>query len=229
MAIETCTTCNQSFEFEPLIVMGRTIERVKICDPCGEKEQAEYEERKAQEKQREADEERARQWKQICPPLYRDSDPAKLPKKFLEAINGWEFSPRGIAFTGDAGMGKTRCAFLLLKKLHFAGTWCFALSATRLAMHSANQFSDNKALKTEAGEALSKAQSVQALLLDDLGKSKMTERAELDLYHILETRTSNELPTIWTANASANDLLRMMSPDRGEPIIRRLAQFTNIL
>jgi DNA replication protein DnaC len=70
---------------------------------------------------------------------------------------------------------------------------------------------------------------VQILLIDDIGKGKMTDRAEMELFDLLETRTSHKLPTIWTANAKGDDLLRMMSEDRGEPIIRRLSEFSEIV
>jgi NitT/TauT family transport system ATP-binding protein len=69
----------------------------------------------------------------------------------------------------------------------------------------------------------------KVLLLDDLGKQKMTERAELELFDLLEHRSSHELPIIWTANAAKGDLRKMLSSDRGEPILRRLSEFTKII
>jgi hypothetical protein len=57
----------------------------------------------------------------------------------------------------------------------------------------------------------------------------MTERSELELFDLLEHRSSHELPIIWTANAAKGDLRKMLSSDRGEPILRRLSEFTNII
>jgi hypothetical protein len=57
----------------------------------------------------------------------------------------------------------------------------------------------------------------------------MTERAELELFDLLEHRSSHELPIIWTANAERGALKQMLSPDRGEPILRRLSEFTKII
>jgi DNA replication protein DnaC len=67
------------------------------------------------------------------------------------------------------------------------------------------------------------------LLLDDLGKAKMTERSELELFDLLEHRSSHALPIFWTANAEKGALKQMLSPDRGEPILRRLSEFTKII
>ena len=66
-------------------------------------------------------------------------------------------------------------------------------------------------------------------MIDDLGKGKMTDRAEAELYDLLEFRSSHKLPIIWTSNSDARGLLSMFSADRGDAIIRRLAEFSNII
>ena len=67
------------------------------------------------------------------------------------------------------------------------------------------------------------------MLIDDLGKQKMTERAEVELYDVLEHRTNNLKPTIITTNATYLQLTKMLSEDRGQPIIRRIRDFSTIV
>jgi hypothetical protein len=51
----------------------------------------------------------------------------------------------------------------------------------------------------------------------------------MELYNLLEYRTSHKLTTLWTANGSGSDLLAKLSKDRGEPILRRLSEFSEIV
>lgn len=165
----------------------------------------------------------------LCPPLYRESDPKRLPAAFLRECEAWEVSPMGLGFVGIAGTGKTRAAWMLLKRLHFSGVRVFGLTATAFAKACADQWHDNNQAKALAEDTLTRCRRTKVLLLDDLGKQKMTERAELELFDLLEHRTSHELPVIWTANAGRETLKQMLSPDRGEPILRRLAEFTKVV
>lgn len=183
-------------------------------------------------KQEQAAEERERRqeaFHALCPPLYRESDPQRIPAAFLRECEAWEVSPMGLGFVGIAGSGKTRAAWMLLKRLHFSGVRVFGITATAFAKACADQWHDDPQAKNMAEDTLTRCRRTKVLLLDDLGKNKMTERAELELFDLLEHRTSHELPVIWTANAGREALKQMLSPDRGEPILRRLAEFTKIV
>ena len=81
----------------------------------------------------------------------------------------------------------------------------------------------------DARDRISAAKRTEILFLDDIGKEKYTERVESEFYDLIETRTSNLRPTLWTTNASASQLSAMMSADRGEPVLRRLKEFTEIV
>jgi len=182
-----------------------------------------------QEQAAEEQERRQEAFHALCPPLYRESDPQRIPAAFLRECEAWEFSPHGLGFVGLAGSGKTRAAWMLLKRLHFSGVRVFGITATQFAKACADQWHDDPQSKGMAEDTLTRCRRTKVLLLDDLGKQKMTERAELELFDLLEHRTSHELPVIWTANAGRESLRQMLSPDRGEPILRRLAEFTKIV
>ena len=182
-----------------------------------------------QEQVAEEQERRKEAFNALCPPLYRESDPKRIPAAFLRECAAWEVSPQGLGFVGIAGSCKTRAAWMLLKRLHMSGVRVFGITATQFAKACADQWHDNPQAKALAEDTLTRCRRTKVLLLDDLGKNKMTERAELELFDLLEHRTSHEMPVIWTANAGGAEFKKMLSPDRGEPILRRLAEFTNII
>lgn len=192
----------------------------ELCDDCAEKQE--------QERLHDADcrakiERCNAFWEQV-PPLYRKTDKTRLNPVLVSAIANWQFSPKGIGFVGSAGAGKTRAAVLILVKVFDAGLSTLFLSATELSAVSAGAFSEGAVEREKCKKKLVAARRVKCLLLDDLGKGRLTDRAESELYDILETRTSNELPTIWTSNSNAQGLRSMFSQDRSDALIRRLGK-----
>lgn len=228
MVTKVCK-CGATFEFEPMYLFGKEMFTRTTCDPCMERD---YQERAAAD-ERDRSERKARalaaKWDEICPALYQNTDPLRIPSKFNSAASGWMYGAKGMGFVGEAGKCKTRVAFQLLKRFHFGGKSCAAVSSTRLAMLASDQFSNDEDVKSYARSDMRDFRRADLLLIDDLGKGKMSDRAEMELFDILEVRTSNTLPTIWTANASAKELRAMMSGDRGAPILRRLAEFSEIV
>lgn len=220
-----CNECGAAINYEPCILNGRELFTPTRCDAC----------LCAQEARQAASEAEARvsmrnaEWERICPPIYRDTEIARLPAEFRAVISAWKYGPRGVGFFGPAGQCKTRAAFLILSAQHFAGRQCAAVSAIRFSREAVDQFSDSPERRFEAKRRLEEFRTVKLLLLDDLGKGKMTDRAELELFDVLEERTSHELPTIWTANANSTELGGMLSNDRREPILRRLCEFSEII
>ncbi|PYK25547.1 MAG: hypothetical protein DME52_08290, partial [Verrucomicrobia bacterium] len=76
---------------------------------------------------------------------------------------------------------------------------------------------------------LRSAASAELLFIDDIGKERLTESAELKLYSLMEERTANAKPILWTSNFVGADLRKIMSDNRGPAITRRLAEFSSVL
>lgn len=225
METKACMKCFAPVECEVIEIMGRTLQFDVLCPEC----QAEYDARCEQER-RDADARKAQEaFDAMCPPLYRSSDPKRIPAAFLREIEAWQLGDQGIGLIGPAGTCKTRAAWMLLKRLHFAGVCVYGLTATAFAKSCANQWADNPEAQAAAEHVIERCHSAAVLLLDDMGKQKFTERAETELFALLEYRTSHLLPTIWTANAEKGTLKEMLSPDRGEPILRRLVEFSKVV
>jgi DNA replication protein DnaC len=224
-----CKKCGEEFDTSELKMAGKTFFQRRFCDACSKKNDDDFAElmRMQEVAQRE------QRWKDICPPLYQKTnlDHPGLSQDAVEAIRDWrdEGNGVGLSIRGTSGRGKTRLAFVLGKRLHMAGMSVDAITATRLAQLCVDSYDDSDRVKNGAREKLRSIRSCRYLILDDLGKQKFTDRAETELYDLIETRTSHLRPTIWTANMSSDEFAQMMSEDRGVPIIRRLSEFSTVL
>jgi DNA replication protein DnaC len=167
-------------------------------------------------------------FKESVPPFYHDTDKKLLDANLVAAIDAWEFNPIGIGMVGRSGKGKTRLAVELLKRFTLSGKRSMYLPATSFANACSDQFSQDHRTSNAAEDLLHEAKTTDLLLFDDLGKNRMTDRAESTLYELLETRTSHRRPTIWTSNSNGKELFKMFSPDRADAILRRLIEFSKI-
>ena len=228
--VATVQACATELCYNSVPVPGddllRIFPNIKIlCDECD----IERIEKLKQEQAADEQERRQEAFNALCPPLYRQSDLGRIPSTFLRECEAWQYNPVGMGLIGPAGCGKTRAAWILLKRLHFSGLRVFGITSTSFAKACADQWHDDNQAKALAEDMLTRCRRTKVLLLDDLGKQKMTERSELELFDLLEHRSSHELPIIWTANAAKGDLRKMLSSDRGEPILRRLSEFTKVV
>jgi DNA replication protein DnaC len=134
-----------------------------------------------------------------------------------------------MALHGPTGIGKTRMMWLLLKRLHFAGTQFKAIRSTEFAQNAIQQFSDNPEEKARALSELRSLKTVPVLFIDDLGKERATARLETELYELLEERTSRLLPILFTTQLAGQALASMLSRENGEAIVRRLREFCEFI
>lgn len=219
----TCRECGEVFKTKALNQDGQPRLAPKLCDKCRATFDAESLRLENEERQRV----RSEAWNALCPPLYRDTDPAKLriSQDVVGRITAWAPQPQGIGLSGDSGAGKTRLMFLLLQRLHFSGVRCQAFTAKRFESWCHRMFEKDDSARTN----ILNAKTVPVLFIDDIGKEKYTERVESEFYDLIEHRTSHLLPILWTANATGQQLVKMMGEDRGTPIVRRLREFSTII
>jgi DNA replication protein DnaC len=231
MTTETkqCQNCGDRFDFEPFEINGRRVFEPSYCDQCAEtlSQQAEHD-----AVSRAKDAAKNRFWSEI-PPIYRNSDFRAFSPNLQKIIS--EYHPTttnmGVGIVGASGERKTRAAVLLLEKAANQGpaSTSMFLPSSEFNRIIADQFSDDQKRKSKAEEALDRAYGCCFLLLDDLGKGRMTDRAEAELYNLLESRTAWAKPIIWTSNSNARQLHGMFTPDRADAILRRLTEFSTIV
>ena len=183
-----------------------------------------------QEQARRAQEDRARQFQEMCPTLYRQTDPARLPPDRLAKVLAWQYGPKGLLLVGPTGTSKTRCAWLLMRRLfqeerrrvmYFDGIgWGISVAQAYGEPDTTERWLDR----------LCRA---DVLFFDDLFKAKMTEAQEQALYGVFERRAAWLRPIIATMNSTGDMILARMTDngraDRGEPLLRRMREFCEVV
>lgn len=182
---------------------------------------------------------RSQAWGGICPPLFQNTDPTRLriakqfPKAFNDAL-GWAYGSHGLGCFGTTGGGKTRCIYLVLHRQFLAGKSVVAMTHTEFSGHATRLAMSDR--KGERERWLSLLKRVDILFVDDLGKSRFTtadggaKHGEEVLWDVCEYRWQHLLPFFFTCNFSDGDALAAsMSEDKGQPFVRRLREFCNII
>lgn len=213
MKSRSCSECKKPFETSEIERMKERISKQELCNKCT---------KVLQKRQQEL-------FAMICPPLYRGTDPFLLNPKIWEAVLNWEYGPKGLGLVGISGIGKTRAAYLILKRMSELGYKVQALNAIHFSKLCFDKFIDNREIRLSVEKQLTACYEADVLLLDDLGRERMSEYCEVEFYTILEYRTSHMIPTLWTTNASSETLRGIFSENQSESLMRRLTQFSNIV
>ena len=224
--VSNCRLCGTRIEWEQFLKPnGKPFEfEVTICDSCEEQRN------RGNEDQTRAVAERKSAFRATLPKAFRETDRTRLPPVLIQAIEDYRYGSQGLAFIGKSGAGKTRAMFLLLERLTGQEKSVSWITCTDLAYCAADQFSNDPQEKYEAREQLQKLRTAKVAFIDDLGKGRLTDRVESELFDIIDTRTREELPTFWTSNSNGRDLFAMFSPDRAEALMRRIGKdFTKII
>jgi DNA polymerase III delta prime subunit len=186
-------------------------------------------EKRRQQREAEAAQERRRQrenrWQWLCPPLYRETDPARLPPVPLAEVMAWQYGPQGLLLIGPTGAGKTRAAYLLLRRLldEDESRRIIAFGCLDFGHEAARRFREATGETWVAGVA-----RADVVFFDDFGKEPLTERVEAELFGLIEYRTAHHLPILATSNLTGAALEAKASADRGGPMVRRLREFCRV-
>ena len=212
----TCSQCSADFEREvPPEFSAMPV--FKVCQPCINANAAAR--RALSEKETAAT--GAARWLEYCPPAFQDTELAKLPfPKVTAIVLSWEYQKRGLILYGKTRSGKTRTAWLLVKKQFEAGR-------TANVMNSMSGF-EYAAIFTAGGQAAMEWVMVRSkcslLFLDDVFKVKLTDSFEAAMFAIVDYRLNHNLPIIATLNDTGATLSARMTGDRGDAFIARLKE-----
>lgn len=218
----TCP-CGEVFTYQPVSLFQKKMFTRKLCEKCT---QLQMQQNERDEAAREAAK-REDKWNEICPPLYRDTDPSRISHVAAREASAWNAEgDTGLGFTGDTGKGKTRALFLALRKAFDAGLGVWSISHNKFSKTVQEAYAGEGAERGDARAILRRCQNIDVLLMDDLGKPPATERADAELEELIEHRAAHKLPILWSANGSSTWLEKRLGPDRGAPLVRRLSQFS---
>ena len=161
----------------------------------------------------------------------------KIPKRYRNAITDnpflieWSKNPNtGLLLQGDIGRGKTYSACAVMIKMLRDGTAKNGMFVTCDGL-----FSNIKAEfgKRDQGSTLSRACNTNLLILDDVGKERLTEWSQPILFQIINERSNNMLPTIITTNYSGRELINKFVVDEkdlvtAKAIISRMSEYSKV-
>lgn len=167
------------------------------------------------------------EWRRICPMSFQDFDIDLWPNgsdRFRELM-AIDLSAEGALIHGVSRTGKTRIASQMLKKAHYSGFVCSWVDSETFAFECVQAYrgdSDRHFYTTMVAP--------QVLLLDDLGKSKLTQRVTEGLFQIIDKRSRAFKTTILTTNETGGSLAtRCDDKELAEAAIRRLKEFCRIV
>jgi DNA replication protein DnaC len=221
--VSKCRFCGCELEYSPMVVGGKTFDFApSICAPCSVLLQARERDKAQAEKQRK----KLEHWKSICPTIYLETDEARLPKAQWDQARAWDWrTGKSLLLHGVTGKSKTRIAWLALKRYFEHDD---SSEETSIVALTAAEFSRQSSDNAANGKSQSWADNLIAvgcLFIDDLGKGRMTDRNESDLFDILDRRFAFKRPNIITTNTVGEELEKRLDPDRGAPFVRRLREF----
>ena len=128
---------------------------------------------------------------------------------------------KGLLLYGSTGTGKSRCIWEVAKREVLAGRRVKWLNAYELSRYPS-------LLMLNGGEAekfIAELVNADLLLLDDVFKTKLTERIEELLFAVIDERGAWERPCLVTLNDTGESLVGRLSQDRGAALIRRLRDY----
>lgn len=188
------------------------------CDDCTPIRDAHYS-RTVQEQQTIS---RTPWWDENCPALYKelvDNVPDTVRRKGYDRVT--QYVPtqngKGLVITGLSGAGKTTAMWALARELERREYGCTFLTAVELQRQLSEAARDIKSIKHLT--------HCRVLLIDDLGKEKLTASVAALLWELIDSRYANRRPMVITTRYGGADFeARFGDSVLGVDIRRRIAE-----
>lgn len=200
---------------EPVEFMGAQIDAT-VCDGCASLVAEHYEPTGGVQQQT-----RRSWWRENCPPLYQrlvfDGLPAHCDLDAMRRVRSWRPGGRGLILLGESGAGKTTSLWALAHDLDAEGITPVFVTAVELARAMGKSAYDLRRDHWLTG--------CRVLMIDDLGKEKVTAAVAALLWELVETRYAHERPVVLSTRWAGDEFeARFGEPHLGRDIRRRLAE-----
>lgn len=126
-------------------------------------------------------------------------------------------NPKGIIFTGKYGIGKSHLAKVMADGVMNKGYDSIFISVPKLLTKFRTSY--NKDSNVSEGEIIDALNTVDLLVLDDLGSEKTTDWASEKLFEIVDHRQG--MHTIYTSNLNEDELFNKLGERNASRIINR--------
>jgi DNA replication protein DnaC len=156
------------------------------------------------------------------PERYRDAK-TEDPQIIAWASDGMKQS---LIITGDYGTGKTHAAHAIARIARYKGKVARVVPLADLLQAVKDTFGDNSPDNITESEILSRCATLDLLILDDVGKERLTDWAEEWLWRLVNTRYNNELPIALTTNMTPAE---MGGRDRIAAIMSRIRDGAKVI
>lgn len=159
------------------------------------------------------------------PAAFLDTIDSKLAPQMQIALREYK-TDHSVLLHGVTGTGKTRAAWVMFNR---AWLELYPKSCQFLTMRKLEQQIELGFANQNHGDVLERLSNCYLLVIDDLGKERLTARMESDLFAIIDERSSNKRPTIITTNYNGNGLSeRFSNGETGTALVRRLKDYFTI-
>ena len=158
---------------------------------------------------------------ETCPKIYqgmtfKNTTPTEQQKQ------QWDCAIKNISqslfVSGGIGTGKTLLTVLCGRAWVDSGFPVIFANTTDLFRRMLNE------IRSDAQQdILYRCLTVDVLIIDDLGKEKLTEWVGQNLYNIIDCRTSNKKVTYVSSNFSLGELARKLGDNYGQAIVSRIS------
>jgi DNA replication protein DnaC len=206
-----CRVCSQPLAPNPVETHGIRV-AVTVCDSCAPSVDEHYASASQDDDL----------WRSRCPERYREAVlrqflPEQSSQPYRQAAQYQCTAGIGLILRGDSGTGKTVCLWEIARRLDMAGKpWEFR-TGVQLGRELAKA-----SREMELEPTLSR---IPYLLIDDLGKEKLTASVAAALWELVEYRSSRQLPIIATTRYAGDGLVkRFAEPELGQDIAGRLRE-----
>jgi len=160
-------------------------------------------------------------WETNCPPTFQtllaDRTAEKVDWRRVETVEKWNFKrkAKGLILTGDTGSGKTTALWGLARRLKKEGRHLYLLTSIELS----------RRLQAAAKEMQADHDLLHCdfLLIDDLGKEKLTTTVGAALYELMDQRLAHNRWMAFTTRFTGDQLEdRFIDTHLGRDIRRRI-------
>ena len=135
----------------------------------------------------------------------------------------------GLGIIGSTGLGKTRALWSILKRHHFAGWKVMFLRAYEITELAEDKASFRAHERSEALRIIRKAETIDLLAIDDIGKEAATKETAAVLHRLIAERCDHRRPILFTSELDGEALAPSLGKQYADGLIRRFRQYCNCL